>query len=108
MALTTTSAPDPSLLLLPSSCFSNRVSLLAAMGKTPTHKNKGKRGHKLSHKTARRAKSLSSPADLIYAAFHVPKARRGRGCEAAHLRVRCLRLTAAGCDAGGSPAAASG
>ena len=27
-------------------------------------------GHKLSHKSARRTKSLTAPADLVYAAFH--------------------------------------
>ena len=52
--------------------------LTSAMGKTPTHKNKGKKGHKLSHKTARRAKSLSAPADLVFDAYHANQAR-GRG-----------------------------
>jgi len=36
----------------------------------------GKKGHKLSHKSARRAKSLSAPADLVYAAFHKAPAAR--------------------------------
>ena len=42
------------------------------MGKGPGHNNKGKRGHKLSHKTARRAKSVLAPADLMWEAFHAP------------------------------------
>jgi hypothetical protein len=41
------------------------------MGKTPTHKNKGKRGHKLSHKTARRTKSALAPPDMMWKAFHL-------------------------------------
>lgn len=40
------------------------------MGKGPGHNNKGKRGHKLSHKSARRTKSALAPADLMYQAFH--------------------------------------
>ena len=45
------------------------------MGTTPKHKTKGKRGHKLSHKSARRAKSLSAPADLVFDAYHANQAR---------------------------------
>lgn len=54
--------------------------LFLPMGKTPTHKNKGKRGHKLSHKTARRTKSALAPPDLMYKAFHLQ-----------NVEVRCTR-----------------
>jgi hypothetical protein len=41
------------------------------MGKGPGHANKGKRGHKLSHKAARRTKSALAPPDMMFAAFHL-------------------------------------
>ena len=55
------------------------------MGKGPGHNNKGKRGHKLSHKTARRAKSVLAPADLMWEAFHAPAEVKVRSAERARL-----------------------
>jgi hypothetical protein len=49
------------------------------MGKGPGHNNKGKRGHKLSHKSARRIKSALAPADLMWEAFHAPQEIKVRG-----------------------------
>ena len=49
------------------------------MGTGPGHNNKGKRGHKLSHKTARRIKSALAPPDLMWEAFHAPQ----------EIKVRC-------------------
>jgi hypothetical protein len=51
------------------------------MGKAPIHKNKGKRGHKLSHKAARRTKSDLAPPDLMWNAFHSQSVKVGvRSC----------------------------
>ena len=41
------------------------------MGKAPNNRNKGKSGHKLSHKAARRTKSALAPPDMMWKAFHL-------------------------------------
>lgn len=59
-------------------CGKARAALSGTMGKGPGHNNKGKRGHKLSHKSARRIKSALAPPDMMWEAFHAPQEIKAR------------------------------
>jgi hypothetical protein len=69
------------------------------MGKAPPHKNKGKRGHKLSHKAARRTKSDLAPPDLMWKAFHLQTVKVGLFvcAEGAVFRGLCLLTSVPAC-----------
>lgn len=65
-------------LLARAECGRARAALSGTMGKGPGHNNKGKRGHKLSHKSARRIKSALAPPDMMWEAFHAPQEIKAR------------------------------